>query len=150
MTLLVGLKNRPTVRLVISNPGNGQKGCSSEVLYRSSYTKEAKMKSIPWLDYSFKNIFRATITWKLVDFHCHNEFAMQHFPSLFVNIWWLIQVWWRTSMFWKRTRGVLPTMAHTGRVRPKRKPYLAFMYIKEWGFTSWSIWKSRKIYHFGL
>ena len=33
-------------------------------------------------------------------------------------------------MFGKRTRGVLPTMAYTGRVRPKRKPYLGFMYIK--------------------
>ena len=40
-------KNRPTVRLVILNPGNGQKGCSSEFRYRSSYTKEAKIKFNP-------------------------------------------------------------------------------------------------------
>ena len=44
-------KNRPTVQLIISNPGNGQKGCSSEVLYRSSYTKEAKIKFNPLLAY---------------------------------------------------------------------------------------------------
>ena len=32
--------------------------------------------------------------------------------------------------------GVLPTMAYTWRLRPKGIPYLAFMYIKGWGFTS--------------
>ena len=35
-----------------------------------------------------------------------------------------------------QAREVLLTMAYTGRLRPKRKPYLGFMYIKEWGFTS--------------
>ena len=39
----------------------------------------------------------------------------------------------------KRTRGVLPTMAYMGRLRPKRKPYLRFRYIKECGFNGWSI-----------
>ena len=59
------------------------------------------------------------------------------------------------EIFLKRTPGaggggVLPTMAYTGRLRPKGIPYLAFRYMKGWGFTSRSIWKSRKIYHFGL
>ena len=54
------------------------------------------------------------------------------------------------DMFLKRTRGVLPTVAYTRKLRRKRKPYLGFRYIKEWGFTGWSIWKGREIYHFGL
>ena len=53
------------------------------------------------------------------------------------------------DMFLKRTRGLLPTVAYTGKLRRKRKPYLGFRYIKEWGFTCWSIWKGREIYHFG-
>ena len=39
-----GLKNRPTVRLItwlIVARCSGQKGCSSQLLYRTSYTKEA-------------------------------------------------------------------------------------------------------------
>ena len=43
------------------------------------------------------------------------------------------------EIFLKRTPGVggvLPTMAYTGRLRPKGKPYLAFRYIKGWGFSS--------------
>ena len=58
------------------------------------------------------------------------------------------------EIFLKRTPGVggggiLPTMAYTGRLRQKGIPYLAFRYMKGWD-TSRSIWKSRKIYHFGL
>ena len=46
------------------------------------------------------------------------------------------------EIFLKRTPGVgggggvLPTMAYTGRLRPKGIPYLVFRYIKGWGFTA--------------
>ena len=45
------------------------------------------------------------------------------------------------EIFLKRTSGVggggvLPTMAYTGRLRPKGIPYLALRYMKGWGFTS--------------
>ena len=30
---------------------------------------------------------------------------------------------------------LLPTKAYMGRLRQKRKPYLGFRYIKEWGLT---------------
>ena len=43
------------------NPCNGQRGCSSELRYRASYTKEkeAWMKFLP-LAYSFRDIFELT------------------------------------------------------------------------------------------
>ena len=54
--------------------------------------------------------------------------------------------------FLKRNRGggILPTIAYTERLHPKGISYLGFSYIKEQGFTSWSIWKGKEIYHFGL
>ena len=72
-----GLKNRPTVRLItwlIVARSSGQKGCSSELLYRTSYTKEAWMKFLQSLAFLIfiQRYFRGTIIWKLIDYYWHN------------------------------------------------------------------------------
>ena len=72
-----GLKNRPTIRLItwlIVARFSGQKGCSSERLYRTSYTKEAWIKFLQLFAFLIfiQRYLRGTITWKLIDFYWHN------------------------------------------------------------------------------
>ena len=102
------------------------------------------MKFLP-LAYSFRDIFdndNLEVDWLLLTQSVCD--TIQSLCEYFMTYSTLM-----VDMFLKRTRGVLPTVAYTGKLRRKRKPYLGFRYIKEWGFTCWSIWKGREIYHFG-
>ena len=85
------------------NPCNGQRGCSSELRYRASYTKEkeAWMKFLP-LAYSFRDIFELTqqleVDWLLLaQSVCDTIESLCEYLMTYSSL--------MVDMFLKRTRG---------------------------------------------
>ena len=142
-------ENRPTVRLItwlILAMGRGVVAANFVIGLR--IPKKLRWSFFHWLIHSeifssYPNNDNLEVDWLLLTQSVCD--TIQSLCEYFMTYSTLM-----VDMFLKRTRGVLPTVAYTGKLRRKRKPYLGFRYIKEWGFTGWSIWKGREIYHFGL
>ena len=124
-TFLVGLK-KACIRVI----------CSSEVRYRSSYTKEAKIKFNPWLAsvYSFKNIFWSTdsleVGWFLLaQLVCDATFSQSLCEYLMFTAYSSLMV----DVFLKRTRRSTPYKSLYGEAPPKRNILFRFQVYKRVG-----------------